>query len=34
MMRSFLKETSKESYFTGLAVKDNTHEKGKDETKV
>ena len=24
----------KESYFTGLAVKDNTHEKGEDKTKA
>jgi hypothetical protein len=34
MMRCFLKETAKESYFTGLAVKDNGPEKGKDKAKV
>jgi hypothetical protein len=31
MMRCFLKETAKESYFTGLAVKDNAREKGEDK---
>ena len=34
MMRGFLKETAKESYFTGLAVKDNAHEKDEDKAKA
>jgi hypothetical protein len=34
MMHRFLTETAKESYFTGLAVKDNAHEKSEDKTKA